>query len=133
MRKLLAILAVLLLTNCALIDAVRMARFDNNEYMLINTVRTQANLGARKCGTPEVVVEVDTIWAKTVELRNYSESIPHNQETVIMTQELAEVVKGLSVRYHGSDPVSLNYCTVKFSNIEQSAVIIQNVVGAKPR
>lgn len=133
MRKILVVLAVLLLSSCALIDAVRMARFDNNEYMLINTVRTQANLGARKCGTPEVIAEVDTLWAKTVELRNYSESIPHNQETVIMAQELALVVKGLSDRYHGTEPVSLNYCTLKFGNIEKSAVIIQNVVGAKPR
>jgi hypothetical protein len=101
--------------------------------MLINTVRTQANLGARKCGTPEVVAEVDAIWAKTVELRNYSESIPRNQETVRMTQELSEIVKGLSDRYHGTEPVSLNYCTLKFGNIEKSATIIQNVVGDKPR
>jgi hypothetical protein len=133
MRKLLVVLAALLLTNCALIDAVRMARFDNNEYMLINTVRTQANLGARKCGTPEVVAEIDALWVKTIELRNYSESIPRNQETVIMTQELAEIVKGLSDRYHEAESVSLSYCTLKFGNIEKSAVIIQNVVGAKPR
>jgi hypothetical protein len=133
MKKILVVLAVLMLSSCTLIDAIRMARFDNNEYMLINTVRTQANLGARKCGTPEVVAEVDNLWAKTVELRNYSESIPHNQETVIMAQELAEVVNGLSVRYHGTEPVSMSYCTLKFGNIEKSAVIIQNVVGAKPR
>jgi len=55
MKKLLVILAVWSLSGCALLDAWNMARFDNNEYMLINRVRTQANLGAAKCGKPEVV------------------------------------------------------------------------------
>ena len=133
MKKILLISLFLMLSGCVLIDAYRMARFDNNEYMLINTVRTQANLGAAKCGTPEVVTVVDNIWFKTVELRNYSESIPNNKEAVKMTQELSEIVKGLSVRYHGTESVSLTYCTTKFSNIENNATIIQNVIGAKPR
>jgi len=133
MKRLILISLILLLSSCSVIDAYRMARFDNNEYMLINTVRTQANLGAAKCGTPEVVEVVDNIWFKTIELRNYAESIPNNQETIKMSQELAEIVKGLSVRYHREQEVSLNYCTIKFSNIEKNAVTIQNVVGAKPR
>jgi len=133
MKRLILISLILLLSSCSIIDAYRMARFDNNEYMLINTVRTQANLGAAKCGTPEVVEVVDNIWFKTIELRNYAESIPNNQETIKMSQELAEIVKGLSVRYHREQEVSLNYCTIKFSNIEKNAVTIQNVVGAKPR
>jgi len=133
MKKLLVASIILLLSGCAIIDAYKMARFDNNEYMLINTIRTQANLGAEKCGTPEVVSVVDNIWYKTVELRNYAESIPNNKETVKMSQELAEIVKGLSIRYHSGQEVSLNYCTIKFSNIEKNSVIIQNVVGAKPR
>lgn len=133
MKKILLISLFLMLSGCVLIDAYRMARFDNIEYMLINTVRTQANLGAAKCGTPEVVTVVDNIWFKTVELRNYSESIPNNKEAVKMTQELSEIVKGLSVRYHGTESVSLTYCTTKFSNIEKNATIIQNVIGAKPR
>jgi hypothetical protein len=133
MKKLLVVYIILILSGCSIIDAYRMARFDNNEYMLINTVRTQANLGAAKCGTPEVVQVVDNIWFKTIELRNYAESIPNNQETIKMSQELAEIVKGLSVRYHNEKEVSLNYCTIKFSNIEKNSVIIQNVVGAKPR
>lgn len=133
MKKLILISLLLLLSSCAIVDAYRMARFDNNEYMLINTVRTQANLGAAKCGTPEVIQVVDNIWYKTVELRNYAESIPNNQETIKMSQELAEIVKGLSVRYHSEKEVSLNYCTIKFGTIEKNAVTIQNVVGAKPR
>ena len=133
MKKLILIASIFVLTGCAAIDAYRMAKFDNNEYALINSVRTQANLGAAKCGTPEVKDTVNKIYYKSVELRNYSQSIPKNEETIKMSSELSEIVKGLSQRYHGKDPVSLNYCTTKFGIIEKNAVTIQNVVGAKPR
>ncbi len=56
-----------------------------------------------------------------------------NGETIKMSSELAEIVKGLSERYNGTEPVSLPYCTTKFGLIEKNAVTIQNVVGAKPR
>jgi hypothetical protein len=133
MKKLLVVLAIWSLSGCALIDAYMMARFDNNEYMLINRVRTQANLGAAKCGKPEVVEEVDSIWRTTVELKNYTQSIPRNEEATKMSAELAEIVKGLSDRYKGTESVSMMYCTTKFSSIERNAVTIQNVIGKKPR
>ena len=133
MRKLLLITSLFFLTSCAAIDAYRMAKFDNNEYALINSVRTQANLGAAKCGTPEVKDTVDKIYYKSVELRNYSQSIPKNEETIKMSSELAEIVKGLSERYKSAEPVSLPYCTTKFGLIEKNAVTIQNAIGAKPR
>lgn len=133
MKKLILALAILSLNGCALYDAYFMAKYDNNEYMLINRIRTQANLGAAKCGKPEVVAEVDGIWRTTVELKNYSQSIPHNEEATKMSSELAEIVKGLSDRYKGTEPVSMMYCTTKFASIERNAVTIQNVIGKKPR
>ncbi len=133
MKKLLLIALVSMLPGCALIDAYFMARFDNNEYMLINKVRTEANLGATKCGKPEVVEEVDKIWRTTVEFRNYTQSIPRNEEATRLGSELANIVKGLSDRYHTGEPVSMVYCTTKFASIERNAVIIQNAIGKKPR
>jgi hypothetical protein len=134
MKKLLIALAVMSsLSGCAVYDAYFMARFDNNEYGLINRIRTEANLGAAKCGKPEVVEEVDRVWRTTVEFKNYTQSIPHNEEATKMGSELAEIVKGLSDRYHGTEPVSMIYCTTKFSSIERNAVNIQNVIGKKPR
>ena len=52
MKHLLILLvAVMSLSGCSTLtdawDYYDMARFDNNEYMLANKVRTQANLGAR--------------------------------------------------------------------------------------
>ena len=74
MKHLLVLLAaVMTLTGCQTIqdtwDYYDMARFDNNEYMLANKVRTQANLGARKCGTPAINQEVSVLWANTLELK----------------------------------------------------------------
>jgi hypothetical protein len=134
MKKLLVgLLLISSLSGCALYDAYFMARFDNNEYALINRIRTEANLGAAKCGKPEVVAIVDNIYRTSIEFRNYGQSIPRNQDVIRMGNELAEIVKGLSDRYHGTEPVSMMYCTTKFSSIERNAVNIQNVVGKKPR
>ena len=139
MKKLLIVLAIISLQGCAAIDAVKvvrawnMAKFDNAEYSQINSIRTVANLGAAKCGTADVVPIVEVLYYKSVELKNYSASIPHNEETVKMSGELAEIIKGLNVRYHDKEPVSVAYCTLKFGTIEKNAVTIQNVVGAKPR
>ena len=64
MRNAIAItLIAFVISGCSFLNSLNpmyfnMARFDNNEYMLAVEVRTQANLGARKCGTPEVNVEV---------------------------------------------------------------------------
>jgi hypothetical protein len=139
MKKLLVVLAIISLQGCAAIQAtsvyrsVMMAKFDNNEYSQINSIRTTANLGAAKCGTTDVVPVVDSLYYKSVELKNYSASIPHNEETVKMTAELAEIIKGLNTRYHEKEPVSVSYCTLKFGTIEKNAVTIQNVIGSKPR
>ena len=139
MKKILVVLAIVSLQGCAAIQAtsvyksIMMAHFDNNEYSQINTIRTISNLGAAKCGTPQVVPVVEDLYYRSVELKNYSASIPHNDEAIKMTGELAEIVKGLNTRYHEKDPVSTSYCTLKFGSIEKNAVTIQNVIGSKPR
>ena len=138
MKRLLVLFAVVMsMSGCSTLqetfDYFDMARFDNNEYLLSVDVRTQANLGARKCGTPEVNAEVSKLWGSTLKLKNYSESIPKNEETVIMTSELLEIVRGLDKRYNiDKKTVSMKYCTIKFTNIEKNATIITNVIGRKP-
>ena len=137
-RLLVLLIAVMSMSGCATLqdtfDYFDMARFDNNEYLLAVNVRTQANLGARKCGTPEVNQEVSMLWSDALRLKNYAESIEHNEETVTMSSELLEIVRGLDQRYNiDKKDVSMSYCTNKFTLIEKNATIITNVVGAKPR
>lgn len=133
MKRLAIISLVLLLNGCALIDAYRMARFDNIEYALVNQIHTQAQLGVEDCGTEEVYSRVNDIYFKSVELRNYSASIPRNNETVTMTRDLYSITKGLKDRYASGDEVSKKYCELKFNNIEASSSTIKTVIGAKPR
>ena len=135
MKKLLVLFAMVMsMAGCATLDYFDMARFDNNEYLLAVNVRTQANLGARKCGTPEANHEVSLLWSDALKLKNYAESIDNNEETVTMTTELLEIVRGLDKRYNiDKKEVSMSYCTNKFGLIEKNATIITNVVGKKPR
>lgn len=133
MKKLAIISLVVFLNGCALINAYRMAKFDNNEYALVNTIHTQAQLGVASCGTPEVVGYVDSIYNKSVELKNYSARIPRNEETVKMSEELLAITKGLFDRYHSGDTVSTTYCNLKFNNVETASDTMQKVIGDKPR
>jgi len=133
MKKLLVLSLLVLLNGCAIVDIYRMARFDNNEYLLANNIRTTASIGVEKCGSPEVVPVVDSLWSKSLELKNYSASIPHNEEAAKMTAELADIVKGLSEKYDSLEPVSPSYCNLKFKSIEKNATTIQTAIGAKPR
>ncbi|NDB65319.1 MAG: hypothetical protein EB168_06590 [Euryarchaeota archaeon] len=139
MKKLIVLfMAVMAMSGCATIqDAIKyfdMARYDSNEYLLIVNVRTQANLGARKCGTPEANREVSLLWLDTLKFKNYAESRVNNEETVTMATELLEIVRGLDKRYNiDNKTVSMAYCTNKFGLIEKNATIIANVVGKKPK
>jgi hypothetical protein len=133
MKKLLLAATIALLSSCSLIDAYRMARFDNNEYMMVNRIQTQAQLGVERCGTNQAANTANDIWFKSVELKNYSASRLRNQETITMTVALEEITRGLKDRYAGTDPVSTAYCKIKLNTIEKNATTIQAVIGARPR
>jgi len=133
MKKLLVLLSIFALNGCAVYDAYFMAKFDNNEYKLINDIRTKANLGAAKCGTDDAIVAVDDLYRTTVEFRNYAEYIPHNEEVIRLSKEFSEMAKTFSEHYHTTPKVSTTYCTIKFGSLEKNAVIVQNVVGRKPK
>jgi hypothetical protein len=133
MKKIILIFLISLLNGCALYDAYVMAHFDNNEYKLINDIRTLANLDAEKCGKPEVVPLIDELYSITVSFKNYGEYIPHNEETHKAAVELEAIVRDFRDRYRKPEPVAMFYCTTKFATIERNAVKIQNIVGAKPR
>lgn len=126
-------LSLVSLNGCVLFNAYNMAHFDSNEYMLINSIHTQAAVATTKCGTFEVTGAVDSIYFSSLELKNYAASIPHNEATIKMTDELVVITKELSDRYYGAEEVSATYCKLKFSTIEKNAITIQKVIGDKPR
>jgi hypothetical protein len=133
MKKLIVTLSVLFLSSCALWDAHNMARFDNNEYYLINSITTNAILGKEHCGFLTVNKYVKKVWHKSNEFHNYSSAIPNNEETITMSGELIKITKGLNDKYDQENYISKAYCEAKFSIIIKNATTIQNVVGGKPR
>jgi hypothetical protein len=118
MKKLILIVT-LLLSGCSL----WMADYDNNEYALVNRLRTEAILG--DCSKESV----KSMYFTSLELKNFSEYIPRNQATIDLTNKLNIIVEEL---YKRENPSAV-YCKAKLNTISKSAEEIQRVVGSKPR
>lgn len=131
------VLAVMLLTSalsgCAVWDAYFMAKFDVNEYQYITRIRTHSQIGAPKCGTPEVTEHVRYIYTVAQEYKNYAEMIPRNENSFQLASTLTQITDEFYKRYQGEKPPGAVYCKAKFAAIERSSENIQKVIGAKPR
>ena len=133
MKKLILITIFATLSGCALLDAYNMAGFDANEYQLATKVRSKAEISKTDCS--DVVLtrrNVSSILNVTTEFKNYTSSIPHNEEATDMSKTLLLEVQGLSERYKTTVPSEF-YCITKMSIIERSAKTIQISLGVKPR
>lgn len=107
------------LSACALF----MAPFDNNEYGLVNRMRTI--VARNSCSTSDV----SELYETSLELKNYSQYLPKNEKTVSMTSDLFVVVEELKKK---ENPGSV-YCSAKLNIIGKSAEEIQQVIGKRPR
>ena len=133
MRKLILVLLFTTLSGCAMLDAYNMAGFDANEYQLATEVRTMAEVSKKDCSDNILMIpNVNSLLYVATEFKNYTSSIPHNEEATNMSNSLLLEVQGLSDRYKTSVP-SLAYCFTKMNIIERSAKTIQTVLGTKPR
>lgn len=133
MKKLLLITLFATLSGCALIDAYNMAGFDANEYQLASQIRSIAEVSVKDCGDGVVMrPNVSNLLYVATEFKNYTSSIPHNEEAFNMSKSLLAEVQGMSERYETTNP-SVAYCTTKMNIIERSAKTIQFVLGVKPR
>jgi len=123
MKKLL-ILTILLLSGCSSIQsALFVAHYDNNEYGLVNKVRTDADL--KNCGKDGI----QTLYQDALELKNYSQYLPHNDTTIKMNDDLFTLVDEL----HKKDTFSPAYCALKLNTISKTAERIQTAIGGEPR
>lgn len=135
MKKLILVaVTALALNGCAIIDIYKQAKFDNNEYALVNEVQTSAALGIDMCAYPkDVVYYVDHIYSKSLEFRNYTVEIDRNLEANKMAESLLAITKGLKDRYHSGDEPTQKYCELKMTTIQTSSSTIKRALGAKPR
>lgn len=127
--KLIALLFSLSLSSCAIVDSITMAHFDNNEYKIINKMRTTAQLV--ECDNKDSIKDAtNKLWFYSNELQNYSQYIPKNEKSYKMAQSLVEIVKGLHVK---NGEMSKLYCEEKFKVIQDTTENIQKATGNKPR
>jgi hypothetical protein len=124
MKKLiLGCFIVLQLTGCAVWDAYTTAGFDNNEYALVNKVRTLSQQGSCEA------TSINELYNTSFELKNYTQYIPHNEKAIDMTNNLFKIVDEL----HNKKDITPVYCKAKLGIISSSAERIQEVVGRKTR
>jgi len=134
MRSLILALLMVALPGCAIVDIYRQARWDNNEYALVNNIQTEAELGIDSCADQKAVVPyVDKMYYTSITLKNYTKDVDRNAESIKMSQELLAIIKGLKERYSSGDEVSQRYCELKFTTIQTSSSTIKRALGAKPR
>lgn len=133
MKKLLLI-SVLLLNGCALTDAYFMAKYDTNEYGLINQVKTKALLAQDTCYDTNISkAKVNDLYATTTEFRNFTFHIPRNEDATKIADKLVLLVGESKDLYNKTDKVSEIYCKAKLQQIVRSADVAQSTLGAKPR
>jgi len=133
MKQVLALILIFSVSGCAIVNALTMSKFDNNEYAMVNDIRSAAASAKNKCGAFDENTMVDNLHYQALVLKNYSQYIPDNAPTIKMTTELYDIVQGLNDKYHGNEPVSAAYCKLKLGNIEKNAETIQKSLGSKPR
>ena len=131
--KRLTVLLLPLLSSCAVYDAVMMAGFDPNEYRIVTEIRVDANYYREACGNPLMAqTNAQAIAYKTDLFEAYSEQIPNNPDGYKASKSLNEIAQGLARRYD-TPPVPVLFCKLKYTSIENSARVIQHVIGNRPR
>ena len=131
--KRLMILFVPLLSSCAVYDAVMMTGFDPNEYRIITEIRVDASHYKTQCSNPLLAQSNAVAMANKTDLFEvYSEQIPNNPDGYKAATTLNEIAQGLVKRYD-TPPVPDLFCKLKYGSIENSAKVIQHVIGNRPR
>lgn len=134
MKNLIVGMLMLGLSGCAMIDAYFMAGFDSNEYLLVDEIRSVAEVSVNRCDDREQMNNiVNGMYLTATKLKNYAQFIPHNEKTIPMTESLYDEVYKLQTRYQSPEKIGKAYCKMKLGIIEKSAETIQDVVGSKPR
>lgn len=138
MKKLLLILSVGLLTGCStltnLYDSYFLAKYDTNEYALINTVKTKSIIAQADCNDRQKTIDnVNTIYEKSYEFRNFTFHIPQNKDAQAMSEKLLKLTTDTKEYYQKNEKVSDIFCKSRYQQITRAADTIQSTLGSKPR
>ncbi len=125
---------VVLLSGCTLLDAYFMAKYDTNEYFIVNDIKTKAQVAEENCGNHILVVtQVNELYIKALEFKNFTTHIPRNKDTDNMSTKLLTLTKDTKDYFNKAEKISPIFCKAKLQQIVKSADTIQHVIGSKPR
>ena len=134
MKRILIVLFAFSLSGCALFDAYFMAKYDTNEYFIVNDIKTKAQVAEENCGNHIVVVtQVNELYIKALEFKNFTTHIPRNKDTDNMSTKLLTLTKDTRDYFNKAEKISPIFCKAKLQQVVKSADTIQHVLGSKPR
>jgi len=134
MKKLLPLFFVVLLSGCTVFDAYFMAKYDTNEYFIVNDIKTKAQVAEENCGNQLLVVtQVNELYIKALEFKNFTTHIPRNKDTDNMSTKLLALTKDTRDYFNKAEKISPIFCKAKLQQVVKSADTIQHVLGSKPR
>ena len=135
MKKTIAIISVsFLLSSCAVLDTLKLSKFDQNEYRSVVDLRSFAQTVVPYCD--EEFFDYDYVLQLnyfSLNMFNYVQFLPNNDDTIEMVRALYELVQQFKAKYDTEEFVSHNYCRLKLQQIERSARKIQKAIGGKNR
>ena len=135
MKKLIGIaLITTSLSGCALFDAYFMAKYDTNEYFIVNDIKTKAQVAEENCSNQLLVTtQVNELYIKALEFKNFTTHIPRNKDTDNMSTKLLTLTKDTRDYFNKAEKISPIFCKAKLQQVIKSADTIQHVLGSKPR
>ena len=134
MKKLLPLAFVVLLSGCTLLDAYFMAKYDTTEYALVNEIKTKAQVAEENCSNHLLVVtQVNELYIKSLEFKNFTLHIPRNKDADNMSTKLLTLTKDTRDYFNKAEKISPIFCKTKLQQVINSADTIQHVLGSKPR
>ena len=111
MKRILIVLFAFSLSGCALFDAYFMAKYDTNEYFIVNDIKTKAQVAEENCGNHILVVtQVNELYIKSLEFKNFTTHIPRNKDANNMSTKLLTLTKDTRDYFNKAEKVSLIFC-----------------------
>ena len=110
MKKTIATISVaLLLSGCAVLDSLKLAKFDTNEYGSVVDLRSYAQVVIPFCDEEyfdyDLVMQLHML---STTMFNYAQFLPNNSDTIEMVKALHEIVQQFKAKYDTERYVS-NY------------------------
>jgi hypothetical protein len=111
-----------------------MAKYDTNEYALVNAVKTKSIIAQADCNDRQKTVDnVKKIYEKSYEFRNFAFHIPRNKDAQAMSEKLLKLTTDTKEYYQKNEKVSDIFCKSRYQQIARAADTIQSTLGSKPR